>query len=121
MKNKDFIKHNCDHYEGNRFNDMNNRKFGDKEVDVCIVGAGAAGGVLAYELSKAGLDVVVIEAGPYWNPQTDFASDELYTEGLAWNDTRLVLGNDPIKLAANSGRGVGREDCSLYRSLLPIP
>lgn len=108
MENKDFVKHNCDHYEGNRFNDMNHRKFGDKEVDVCIVGAGAAGGVLAYELSKAGLDVVVIEAGPYWNPQTDFASDELYTESLAWNDTRLVLGNDPLKFGRNnSGRGVG--------------
>ena len=44
MKNKDFVKHNCDHYEEERFNDMNHRKFGDKEVDVCIVGAGAAGG-----------------------------------------------------------------------------
>lgn len=108
MENRDFIKHHCDHYSDQRLDHMDHRKFGDKEVDVCIVGAGAAGGVLAYELSKAGLDVVVIEAGPFWNPQTDFASDELYTEQLAWNDTRLILGNDPLKFGRNnSGRGVG--------------
>ncbi|MBS4026723.1 MAG: GMC family oxidoreductase [Clostridia bacterium] len=87
---------------------MNNRKFGNDEVDVCIVGVGAAGGVLAYELSKAGFKVVGIEAGPFWNPQTDFASDELHSYSLAWNDTRFSIGNDPIKLGHNnSGRGVG--------------
>ncbi|WP_429162893.1 GMC family oxidoreductase [Desulfitispora alkaliphila] len=87
---------------------MNNRKYGDKEVDVCIVGVGAAGGVLAYELSKAGLDVVGIEAGPFWNPQTDFASDELHSYSLSWQDTRLSTGSDPIKFGSNnSGRGVG--------------
>jgi choline dehydrogenase-like flavoprotein len=87
---------------------MNNRKFGKDGADVCIVGAGAAGGVLAYELSKAGLNVVVIEAGPFWNPQTDFASDELATERLGWQDTRIVAGNDPLTMGKNnSGRGVG--------------
>lgn len=43
---------------------MENRKYADG-ADVCIVGAGAAGGVLAYELAKAGLRVVVLEAGPF--------------------------------------------------------
>nr|WP_255570390.1 GMC family oxidoreductase [Cohnella sp. CFH 77786] len=86
---------------------MNHRKY-QKEADVCIVGAGAAGGVLAYELSKAGLKVVVIEAGPFWNPQTDFASDELSMTHLGWQDTRIVSGNDPLQLGHNnSGRGVG--------------
>ncbi len=108
MENKDFIKHNCDHYEGSRLNHLNNRKYGDIEVDVCIVGAGAAGSLLAYELGKAGMKVVVIEAGPFWNPQTDFASDELSMKNLAWNDTRLVSGKDPISMGHNnSGRGVG--------------
>lgn len=108
MENKDLVKHHCVHYKGKRSSDINTRRFKDKEVDVCIVGAGAAGGVLAYELSKAGLEVVVIEAGPFWNPQTDFASDELHAHSLAWNDTRLVQGQDPIKFGHNnSGRGVG--------------
>ncbi|MDS0284528.1 GMC family oxidoreductase [Haloarcula onubensis] len=32
--------------------------------DVCIVGSGVAGALVAYELSKAGFEVVVLEAGP---------------------------------------------------------
>ncbi|MGG1662783.1 GMC family oxidoreductase [Brevibacillus sp. NRS-1366] len=86
---------------------MDQRKYADG-ADVCIVGAGAAGGVLAYELAKAGLSVVVIEAGPFWDPQSDFASDELSMRKLAWQETRLVAGKDPLKLGHNnSGRGVG--------------
>lgn len=108
MENRDYVKHNCDHYEGHRYDHMDKRRYADREVDVCIVGAGAAGSVLAYELTRAGLEVVVIEAGPFWNPQSDFASDELAAEYLAWNDTRLVAGNDPLDMGHNnSGRGVG--------------
>ncbi len=108
MENRDYVKHHCDHYSGHRNDHMDQRKYGDREADVCIVGAGAAGSVLAYELSRAGLDVVVIEAGPFWNPQSDMASDELAMRLLAWNDTRLVSGEDPIAMGHNnSGRGVG--------------
>ncbi|MGE5704655.1 MAG: GMC family oxidoreductase [Clostridia bacterium] len=83
------------------------RKYADG-ADVCIVGAGAAGGVIAYELAKAGLSVVVLEAGPFWDPQHDFASDELATRRLAWQATRLVDGANPLKMGHNnSGRGVG--------------
>ncbi|MEG6522988.1 GMC family oxidoreductase [Desulfotomaculum sp. 1211_IL3151] len=108
MKNNhDFVTHNCDHYVGHRYHDLDHRKYKD-DADICIVGAGAAGGVLAYELSKAGFKVVVLEAGPYWNPQTDFASDELSMNSLGWQDTRLSTGQDPISFGHNnSGRGVG--------------
>lgn len=34
------------------------------EADVCIVGAGAAGGILALELARRGIPVVVLESGP---------------------------------------------------------
>jgi choline dehydrogenase-like flavoprotein len=44
----------------------------------CIVGAGAAGGLLSRLLAEAGLDVVVLEAGPWYaDPRADFAEDEL--------------------------------------------
>ena len=108
MENKDFVQHHYDHYDDHRLTDLDHRKFGDIEVDVCIVGAGAAGGVLANELSKAGFDVVVIEAGPWWNVQTDFASDELHMQYEAWNDTRIVSGKNSLDFGHNnSGRGVG--------------
>jgi choline dehydrogenase-like flavoprotein len=37
-----------------------------KTFDVCIVGSGAGGGMAAYVLSKAGADVVLMEAGDAW-------------------------------------------------------
>ncbi|MDQ3346273.1 MAG: lycopene cyclase family protein, partial [Chloroflexota bacterium] len=77
-------------------------------VDVLIVGAGAAGGVLAKELAEAGLTVVVLEAGPHWVPERDFVSDEKHASQLYWTDPRVTGGADPIELGANvTGRGVG--------------
>jgi choline dehydrogenase-like flavoprotein len=45
-------------------------------VDFVIVGSGAAGGVLAKELSTKGFEVVVLEQGP-WRQSDDFRHDEL--------------------------------------------
>ena len=50
----------------------------------------------------------MIEAGPFWDPASDFASDELSMRSLGWQETRLTGGSDPIQLGHNnSGRGVG--------------
>jgi choline dehydrogenase-like flavoprotein len=46
------------------------------EVDFVIVGSGAAGGVLAKELSSNGFRVVVLEQGPYLR-EPDFSHDEV--------------------------------------------
>lgn len=45
-------------------------------VDFLIIGAGAAGGVVAKELSTAGFSVVVLEQGPYLR-EKDFSHDEI--------------------------------------------
>src|SRR3954465_6226647 len=47
------------------------------EVDFVIVGSGAAGGVLARELSRNGFSVVVLEQGPWLNEQ-DFSHDDFW-------------------------------------------
>ncbi len=52
------------------------------EVDFVIVGAGAAGGVMARELSRAGFTVVVLEQGPYLRA-ADFRHDEFAIDNAA--------------------------------------
>ncbi len=53
------------------------------ETDVVIVGMGAAGGVAAYPLAEAGLNVVGLEAGT-WLDQRDFAPDEIRNNYRDW-------------------------------------
>lgn len=54
-----------------------------KKRDVVIVGLGAAGGVAALPLARAGLDVVGLEAGTWLTPE-DFAPDELRNNVRGW-------------------------------------
>jgi len=60
------------------------------EVDFVIVGSGAAGGVLAKELSANGFRVVVLEQGPYLTAQ-DFSHDEVkvFVQHQLTNDSKL--------------------------------
>src|SRR6266568_2173242 len=59
-------------------------------VDFVIVGSGAAGGVLAKELSTNGFSVVVLEQGPYLT-EADFSHDEIKVlqEDLLTNHPKL--------------------------------
>ncbi|HEY0931707.1 MAG TPA: GMC family oxidoreductase [Gemmatimonas sp.] len=41
------------------------------EYDVCIVGSGAGGAMAAYELTRQGARVVMLEAGPWWDNTKD--------------------------------------------------
>ena len=47
-----------------------------KIYDICIIGSGAGGSPIAYELARAGFDVVVLEKGK-WFKEEDFSKDEL--------------------------------------------
>lgn len=84
------------------------RYHADDEVDVVIVGAGAGGATLGQRLARAGWRVVLIDAGPFWNPDTDWVSDERGSHGLYWTEPRQIGGANPVPLGSNnSGRGVG--------------
>jgi len=80
----------------------------DDEVDMLIVGCGAGGGTLAQRLARRGWRVVVLERGPFWDPDRDWVSDEKGSHKLFWTDKRIVGGSDPVQMGKNnSGLGVG--------------
>ncbi len=61
-----------------------------EEVDFVIIGSGAAGGILAKELSAGGFRVVVLEQGPYLT-ESDFTHDEVkvFAQDLLTNHPKL--------------------------------
>ena len=66
-------------------------RFSPREaVDFIVIGSGAAGGVMAKELSAGGLSVVVLEQGP-WLKEKDFGHDEIKysVQGALMNDSRV--------------------------------
>lgn len=62
------------------------------DAAVVIVGSGAGGGTMAYELTKAGIPCVVLEAGPHLTG-ADYVNDEweAFTQ-MAWLDPRTTSG-----------------------------
>ncbi len=79
-----------------------------EEVDYVIVGVGAGGGVLSQRLSRAGFRVIGFDAGPFWDTERDWVSDEAGSHQLYWEDQRITGGKHPLALGANnSGKGVG--------------
>ena len=89
--------------------DVPMRRFRDRdELDYVIVGCGSAGGVLLQRLSRAGFRVAALEAGPFWDTERDWVSDESGSHKLYWEDPRVTGGTDPLALGANNcGKGVG--------------
>lgn len=75
-------------------------------ADVCVVGAGAGGAVVAAELAEGGARVVLLEQGPRHDPGSFTAHPpqmlaRLYRDG----GQTVTLGNPPILLPL--GRGIG--------------
>ncbi len=80
----------------------------DEAVDFVIVGTGAGGATLSAKLAEAGFSVVAMDAGAFYRPLTDFASDETAQNKLYWLGDRISGGDDPVEFGSNnSGRAVG--------------
>jgi choline dehydrogenase-like flavoprotein len=76
------------------------------QVDVCVVGAGAGGAVVAAELAEAGVRVALLEQGPAHDPDGFTARPpemlgKLYRDG----GQTMTLGTPPVLLPL--GRGIG--------------
>src|SRR4051794_41953431 len=68
-------------------------RYGDDEaVDLVIVGAGAGGSTLPQRLARRGWRIVVLESGPFWDPDRDWASDEAGQHKLYWTAPRVIGG-----------------------------
>jgi choline dehydrogenase-like flavoprotein len=80
------------------------------QVDFVIIGSGAAGGILAKELSGRGFGVVVLEQGPYLT-EKDFVHDEIK---VLQQD---LLTNHP-KLQPNTFRKTPEEKAKPQRALV---
>ena len=77
------------------------------EADVVVVGSGAGGGLIAGRLAKAGLKVVVLEAGRYRN-EADFLQLEIPAfQELYWRGGPTPTADMNLSLQAGSCLGGG--------------
>ena len=75
-------------------------------VDACIVGA-ALGGVMARILAEGGLSVVVLDAGPRWDPARDFVNDPWEMEKMMNRNMPFVYAGDATGLGSTTVFAVG--------------
>ena len=77
------------------------------EADVCVVGSGSGGGVIAGTLAKQGLKVVVLEASGYFN-ESDFAQLELQAyQDMFWRGGPQPTADGNISMQAGTTLGGG--------------
>ena len=77
------------------------------EADAVIVGSGAGGGVIAGTLAQAGLKVIVLEMGGYFD-ESDFNMLELWAyQNLYWRGgpVQTIDGNISLQAGSNLGGG----------------
>jgi long-chain-alcohol oxidase len=76
------------------------------DCDVCIVGSGAGGGVAAAVLNAAGLDVIVLERGGYYD-DADFDGAELKALTTMYAGAPAATHDQSVGLIAGSALGGG--------------
>lgn len=75
--------------------------------DVCVVGSGAGGAVVARELQEAGFNVILLEEGPYVAQKDLPVADTVASSSLLYRDggTSVIVGKPSIMFA--EGKVVG--------------
>lgn len=76
-----------------------------EQADVCVIGSGAGGAVVAKELAEAGLSVIILEAGENHDPSTFGSYEPEMLRRLFW-DSGLRRTRDSA-IVISQGKGVG--------------
>jgi choline dehydrogenase-like flavoprotein len=92
---------------------------GEVEADVCVIGSGAAGAILAYRLAEAGKSVIVLERGRYVEPQT-FDSNEVEMIGKLYADGVFQQSED-FRFTVLQGSCVGGSTVVNNAVSIPLP
>jgi choline dehydrogenase-like flavoprotein len=79
---------------------------GAEDCDVAIVGSGAGGAVTAVALAEAGLDVVVLEAGPHLDRRS-YPEEPLAALEALYRDGGLTIAEGRPAIPTPVGRAVG--------------
>jgi choline dehydrogenase-like flavoprotein len=88
-----------------RLGDLEPRGDGE-ECEVAIVGSGAGGAAAAATLAEAGLDVLVLESGPYVD-RTSYPTDPLVGLPLLYRDGGMTIASGKPAIPVPVGRTVG--------------
>ncbi len=85
---------------------MSRRPTRTLDADVCVIGAGAGGAVVAAELAEGGARVVVLEQGSHHDPDS-FTARPMEMMGRLYRDAgqTTTLGAPPILLPLGQGLG----------------
>ena len=79
---------------------------GGEDCDVAIVGSGAGGAACATILAEAGLDVLVLEAGPYMD-SSNYPDEPLAALRALYRDGGLTIAEGRPAIPTPVGRAVG--------------
>src|SRR5919198_2805753 len=90
-----------------------------ENVDVCVIGSGAAGAVLAKELVEAGKSVILIERGGYHEGK-DMNQREVDMMPLLWKNAGFNF-VDSLRIAIAQGCGLGASKLLIILVVFILP
>ena len=75
------------------------------KADLCIIGSGAGGSMVANIAAKAGMKVIVLEAGPFVTPSDMTQREEEMLSKLFWESGARTTADRAVHI--HQGRGIG--------------